>query len=132
MAAGIMAKADTAVMQAELVELHARIAERDEQLAFMVDKVAALEAGQVSSVQKAGTVAAPAPAAPLPDPEAEFNALAILAAEGKVQASRTFWLAALDRLGRLLLPGQTPADQRMAALHDPRGRDLLRAIQAAP
>jgi hypothetical protein len=60
---------------------------------------------------------------------ADLSAVAIIAREGRHPAPRAFWLEHIDRLGRLLAPQESAAAQRVAALRDPRGQDMLNALQ---
>jgi hypothetical protein len=134
---------DRAELLGALEEARATIAERDEQLAFMVDRVAGLEAARAARAAEAAPVVEPPAAKPAeeprpaaaPDPrEAELvqlAGLAILAREGRHPAPRAFWDAQITRLGELLAPDATPAEQERAALGHPTGQDLLAALQAS-
>jgi len=121
-----------AELEAALAERDALLAERDAQLAHLAERLLEDEA-------EPAPIRAPPPSPPPARVEtahereaAELGGLAIVAREGRYPETRAFWRAAIDQLGRHLAPDEPPARQLRIALQDPRGQDLLRALQDSP
>lgn len=141
MAAGVTAtKGATeeahAALQARIADLQRRITERDQELAWMADQMAAMtaaaEAQAPAAPEPTAKAALPSPAAiAFAKADAELGGLAIVAREGRTPASRQTWHGALVRLGKHIAPDLPPASQLAKALEDPRGHAFLQAKMEA-
>lgn len=121
-----------AAMLARIAGLQRQLADKDQELAFMADRIAVLSTMAAGPIEAAAKAALAPPLDVHKRREAELSGLAIVAKEGRNPGTRATWHSALVDLGQHIAPDLPPTVQLAKAIQDDRGKIFLAAKMAAP
>lgn len=116
-----------AALTSRCADLQRRLAERDEELAAMADRIAVLSLMAAPAIAEKAAAALAPPVSAQARQDSRMSGLAIFAKAHPDKGSRASWHGALIELGAHLAPDLPPTAQLQQALQDPRGQVFLAA-----